>query len=230
MKPHTAYALVGIFVIARVTAGAGYKFDSPDEFLADARLWPSWHQNVQKGLEEELVLLQCVADPQNCPKFLRGARIIIERGKGLERRDQLKLVNRYVNGFRRYRRDRERVDSEVRDVQVLMQWSTLFDFLKRGGDCDDFATAKYQLLRAMGFEEKELRVLVVFNRPVREYHALLAVHFPPGQSSLLDIDNRIYRHRPSKYKFTYALNAEGIWNHGIRVRKRNRSRSHNPRR
>ena len=226
MKLSTACALLGILVAGQTTAGAGYKFDSPDEFLADARLWPSWYQKTQKGLEEERVLLECVADQQKCQKFLRGTRIIIERGKGIERQDQLKLVNRYVNSFRRYRRDRERVDSEVRDVKVLMQWSTLFEFLQRGGDCDDFATAKYQLLRAMGFEEKELRVVVVFHRPVREYHALLAVNFPPKKSSLLDIDNRIYRHRPNKYKFIYALNAEGIWNHAVRVRKRSLSRRH----
>ena len=204
----------------QVQAATNYRFDDDEDFIAEAESWPAWHNVVQKGLQEERELLECVADESVCPAFLKGARVVVERGRTLDRRNQLKLVNRFVNRHKRTRRDRQRAVSEISGETVVVQWSTLFEFLRVGGDCDDFATAKYQLLRAMGFKEDELRVVVVWFRDRREYHALVAVNHPPTSSSLLDIDNRIYRHRPHQYRFIYAVNANGIWNHGVKVRKR----------
>ena len=58
--------------------------------------------------------------------------------------DQLAAVNDYVNRVR-YRDDR--VNWGLRDY-----WAAPREFFARGGDCEDFAIAKYLSLRALGFQ------------------------------------------------------------------------------
>src|ERR1700761_4825504 len=40
-------------------------------------------------------------------------------------------------------------------------WETPFEFMSRNGQCEDYAIAKFMLLRALGFANDDLRVLVV---------------------------------------------------------------------
>jgi predicted transglutaminase-like cysteine proteinase len=56
-------------------------------------------------------------------------------------------------------------------------WATAFEFLKKSGDCEDFAIAKYMLLKAAGFSPDDMRVLQV---SAKNYggigHAILVVY------------------------------------------------------
>ena len=204
-----------LLLLCSFSALAGYRFDDAESFLADASALPAWDHALQRHADERSVLKECLANEEACEGRLKGLRHIIQKGAGLEPDDQLRLVNRYINK-RRYRRDRRQLSlsvAESGEARLRNQWSTLLEFLDRGGDCEDYATAKYFLLREMGHQPEDMRVVVSYDRSVRAHHAVLAIRRPDGSSWLLETDNTIRKKRQRGYRFIYAINEHGIWDH-----------------
>jgi predicted transglutaminase-like cysteine proteinase len=194
---------------------AGYRFDEPDTYLAGADAFPAWADALERHSADRPMIMECVADEQQCEGRLKGLRPVIIKGASLEPDLQLKLVNHYINK-RRYRRDRSKLSVSVAEggqSKLRNQWATLVEFLERGGDCEDYATAKYFLLRELGFKPGDMRVVVSYDRSVREHHAVLAVRRPDGSSWLLESDNTIRKSVQFGYRFIYAINEDGIWDH-----------------
>lgn len=67
--------------------------------------------------------------------------------------DQVIFAHRFFNRYRR--------DKDLRLWQRDDYWASPAEFMAMGaGDCEDFAIAKYFLLRALGFPEESLRLMV----------------------------------------------------------------------
>lgn len=191
-------------------------FDESKIPLATADELPSWAQTLHRIHEQQDELDQCVSDESRCDGRLRSVHRLLIRGSELSREQRVRLVNRYVNRFSRYRGDRRReVQVGEATVNIGQEWSTLTEFLRRGGDCEDYATAKYQLLRLFGFTAKDLRVVVIYDRREREHHAIVGVANVDSQPLLLDTDNQTFRRRPTMYEFVYALNEDHVWDYGV---------------
>lgn len=189
-----------------------YPFDDLDR-LAPAADFPPWADMMRRRALEPWSLEACLgADastgmPAACPPALRGARTVVLRGRSLMERDRLELVNRFV--------DRRRYLATANDNR----WETLASFLRRGGDCEDFALAKYFLLRAMGMPAANLRVVVAHTRGSSGNHALLAVRLADGQALLLDTDDRMHpASRSGPYRYLYSVNEDALWDHAGRDR------------
>lgn len=195
-------------------AQAAYTFDDPDAYLASASEFPAWALALERHAADRDVIDRCLADETACDGRLKSLRLVLMRGTELQHDDQLRLVNRYINK-RRYRRDRSKAAPSAAGGKSRLSnhWSTLLEFLGRGGDCEDFATAKYFLLREFGVPARDMRVVVAFDRRVREHHAVLAVRRSDGSVWLLESDNTIKRRSHAGYRFIYALNEDGIWDH-----------------
>lgn len=199
-------------------------FDGSIEPLATADALPSWSQLLERIIDQKVELDQCITDETTCEKRLRSVHRLLSRGTELTRDQRVRLVNRYINRFSRYRVDRRRdVPVGETTVQVGQEWSTLIEFLRRGGDCEDYATAKYQLLRLFGIPANELRVVVIYDRAEREHHAIVGVANFDGAIVLLDSDNQMYRRRPRLYQFVYALNEDHVWDFGVESTRLKRS-------
>ena len=204
-----------ILLLAPVTASANYDFDVPDDYLASATEWPAWAQILEQQSSDREAISRCLADESTCIGKLKSLRPILIKGAALDRDRQLKLVNRYINR-RRYRRDRRETSLSAApggEAELRNHWTTLLEFLNRGGDCEDYAVAKYFLLREFGFPAEDMRVLVTWEKSARDYHAVLAIRREDGSSWLLESDNTIVKGSHRKYRFIYALNEEGIWDH-----------------
>ena len=201
---------------ACATVDLDYKFDDDSGRFSDASLWDDWYETVQRTNDELVAIEACIEDKSKCDRDMRRIRLVVINGKKLQSAQQLDLVNRYINRMRRYNDDR-RTYKELEDSRLLVsqQWSTLMDFMQKGGDCEDFATAKYALLKLMGFDTHDLRIVVVYERRMGEYHALIAVRTDEDQVALLDIDNKIYSRRPPYYRFVYSINEHSIWDHSL---------------
>ena len=93
-------------------------------------------------------------------------------------------------------------------------WATPIEFLTRGGDCEDFAIAKYAALRALGVPEDRMRVAIVQDQKKNMPHAILIVYTEKGAMVL---DNQIKRMRSASsiahYKPIYSINREAWWLH-----------------
>lgn len=199
-------------------------FDGSIKPLATADALPSWSQLLERIIDQKVELDQCITDETTCEKRLRSVHRLLSRGTELTRDQRVRLVNRYINRFSRYRVDRRRdVPVGETTVQVGQEWSTLIEFLRRGGDCEDYATAKYQLLRLFGIPANELRVVVIYDRAEREHHAIVGVANFDGAIVLLDSDNQMYRRRPRLYQFVYALNEDHVWDFGAESTRLKRS-------
>lgn len=214
MMPGSKLATILVLLLS-VPAFAGYRFDAPESYLAEASALPAWAHALERHTSDRSVITDCLATEEACEGRLNGLRHVIQKGAMLEPDDQLKLVNRYINK-RRYRRDRRKIALSVAEggqARLRNQWSTLLEFLDRGGDCEDYATAKYFLLRELGYAAGDMRVVVSFDRKVRAHHAVLAIRRADGSSWLLESDNTIRKSRQRGYRFIYAINENGIWDH-----------------
>ncbi len=60
-------------------------------------------------------------------------------------------------------------------------WSTPVEFLKKGGDCEDFAIAKFYSLRLLGIPANRMELHIVKDVPKDQSHAVLIVDTEDGE-------------------------------------------------
>jgi len=93
-------------------------------------------------------------------------------------------------------------------------WATPVEFIARGGDCEDFAIAKYVALKALGVSESRLRLAIVHDERKNIPHAILIVYTNDGT---LILDNQIKTVRSAKsinhYKPIFSINKDAWWLH-----------------
>jgi predicted transglutaminase-like cysteine proteinase len=94
-------------------------------------------------------------------------------------------------------------------------WETPYEFLARGGQCQDYAIAKYLALRESGVPENALRFVVVHDNQAELDHAIALVDVD-GVS--LALDNQLAAVTPvellrQRYSPYYALNDQGWWSY-----------------
>lgn len=103
------------------------------------------------------------------------------------------------------------------DEELYMRndyWAFAGEFLRNGGDCEDFAIAKYRLLIDAGFDPQRLRVALVTNKETQEPHAILAARLN-GKTYILDNQRQglSVEKDLSHYQVIYSLNQIGVWRH-----------------
>lgn len=126
--------------------------------------------------------------------------------------DRIEAINRFVNA-------RVTFVDDIRQYRTADVWQTASDTLRKGrGDCEDYAIAKLQLLRAAGLAADDLYLVIAKDLVRRSDHAVLVVR--DGDRMLL-LDNMTDRmtdattaqdYRPI---LTYAA-AGKSWTHGYR--------------
>lgn len=93
-------------------------------------------------------------------------------------------------------------------------WETPIEFLTYGGDCEDFAIAKYVSLRALGVPDRMMRIAIVKDIQKGIPHAILIVYTEDGPMVL---DNQIKRMTAATsiehYKPIYSINRTAWWLH-----------------
>jgi len=93
-------------------------------------------------------------------------------------------------------------------------WETPIEFLTRGGDCEDFAIAKYASLRALGVPEHLMRIAIVKDMQKGIPHAILIVYTDQGPMIL---DNQIKKMARASsifhYKPIFSINRSAWWVH-----------------
>lgn len=193
---------------------------SPHKLKADA-LFGSYEfsSNSLSGLPQWLGVLgrfrelrssfeACGRDAQQCSgTVLTHWRRILDQARAIKTRgEQLKLVNASFNHWP-YKTDRI-------VYGVSEYWATPKEFIINSGDCEDYAIAKYFMLRALGIPTSSLRIVVLWDRIRGVGHAILAYY--TGNSILL-LDNLtafVISHKRFKhYVPQYSMNEEKRWAH-----------------
>jgi predicted transglutaminase-like cysteine proteinase len=104
--------------------------------------------------------------------------------------------------------------SDKRNWGQTDYWATPVEFMKRGGDCEDFAIAKYAALRTLGVPEERLRLAIVQDTQKNIPHAVLVVYTDQG-AVLLDnqIKTLVDAERAGRYRPIYSINRQAWWLH-----------------
>lgn len=126
--------------------------------------------------------------------------------QGMSMEAQVNAVNNYVNKVRYIEDSKNYGKSDY--------WATPAEFFARGGDCEDFAIAKYAMLKQLGVPENQMRIAIVQDKIKNIPHAVLIVYTAKGPMLL---DNQIKRTSEvasiDRYKPIYSINATGWWRH-----------------
>lgn len=184
-----------------------YTFETEDDFFAPAARWPAWKDTLDRHQIQREAIYECLGDEGACTARFRSLRHILLRGADLRLDQQIRLVNRYINR-QRYKEDR--VSSRTAPGN---QWETLTEFLHSGGDCEDFAVAKYFVLREFGVDAEDMRIVIGKERQRATHHAMLAIKIH-DEVWLLENDNTIHRNGNQDInRFVYAINERSIWDH-----------------
>ena len=128
---------------------------------------------------------------------------------GLET-DELVLVEEVNSFFNRY--------VFVSDLQHWGKsdyWATPIEFIASGGgDCEDFAVAKYFSLIQLGVASDKLALNYVFATPLNQSHLVLAYYPLPGREPWI-LDNIINTIKPASERSDlvpiYSFNASTLW-------------------
>jgi predicted transglutaminase-like cysteine proteinase len=126
--------------------------------------------------------------------------------KGRSQRDQIEGVNAYLNQIPYI--------EDIDNYGKTDYWATPVEFLTRGGDCEDFAIAKYASFRALGFSADQLRVAIVQDKVKNIPHAVLIVYSDAGNFVL---DNQNKSVQPitavNRYQPIFSINSTSWWLH-----------------
>lgn len=169
-------------------------------------LWQKW-RGVETDFAAELeTLARCRADDGACKPAARRLLTLIDAAKVLDGRARLDEVNRTVNGAIRYQTDAAQFGEADKWLSPLASFASGF------GDCEDYAIAKYFVLREAGFPLVDLRLVLVRDRAIRnDDHAILAARH---EDRWLILDNR---HNTltddmtlSQFTPLFAINHEGV--------------------
>jgi predicted transglutaminase-like cysteine proteinase len=120
-------------------------------------------------------------------------------------------INRYVN-------HRVRFVDDSRQYGQNDLWSAAADTLRRGkGDCEDYAIAKMQMLRAAGIADRDLYLVILKDLVRRADHAVLVVR-AGGRMLLLDNGTDVMSDTETvrDYRPVLTFNSAGTWTHGYR--------------
>lgn len=95
-------------------------------------------------------------------------------------------------------------------------WATPKEIVARGqADCEDYAIAKYALLKAVGVPEHMLRLSIVKDTKQNIPHAILVVFHDDGSKDVLD--NQIAYVKEASaithYNPLYSINSQAWWRH-----------------
>ena len=130
----------------------------------------------------------------------------LRRNQGRDLMSQLEAVNRYMN--------KVRFMPDLRNYRQNDYWATPGEFMKNGGDCEDYAIAKYMSLRALGVPDERMRIVIVMDTSKSQGHAVLVVATDAG---LMMLDNQRAQVTPAAqiahYSPVFSMNQAGWWVH-----------------
>ncbi|RYG60894.1 MAG: hypothetical protein EON60_05515 [Alphaproteobacteria bacterium] len=162
---------------------------------------PKWVDALGR-MNNENLLAKC-RDGQ-CQGKQEDWHAFVQRMRGVGRYEQMVQVHRWLNR-----------NKYIEDIDLWGRtdyWATPGEFLTLNGDCEDYSIAKYYTLKALGWSDADLRLVVLRDTVRNIAHAVLAVNYN-GENYILD--NLATEPLQDKYlrQYTpyYAVNATSRW-------------------
>lgn len=196
----------GGLTTASWAAGEPGIFDTTATRMEGLQPFTKWTEMLERHLEElGKVSGDCKSTTFNKCHYQNWQALIAGLAKA-SKKSQLKAVNDYANE-KLYVLDP--VNWGVKDY-----WATPGEFFGKNGDCEDYSILKFLTLRKLGWDNEELRIVIVRDMNLKIAHAVLGVHYKKkiyvldNQMTLVAEDRRIRHYRP-----IFSLNEKNWWRH-----------------
>ncbi len=174
-------------------------FGSIELFSKKVARFPKWTGMVQRFDDGKKPCDSSTCTTKGWKEFLADLQ-----GKDLQ--TQMKEVNRAMNAHR--------YTLDIKNWGEEDYWETPYEFLKKNGDCEDYAISKYMALKALGVPVEDMRVVALQDLNLGVGHAVLVVYV--GDDPML-LDNQISSVVPANsirhYQPVYSINETGWWLH-----------------
>lgn len=180
------------------------------EFRGKIKKLPKWSGMLQKMRAWQ----GYIDDPKTKGlKSHKSWKVLHSKLSSKSKIKQVKGVNSYFNKWP-YRLDKGNYGTSD-------YWASPPEFLRKSGDCEDFAIAKFYGLKDLGFTEQEMRVVALKDTIRNIGHAVLVVYLD-GEALVLDNQtNMVWPH--SRYKYYrpyYSVNSSYRWMHVPPMKKK----------
>jgi predicted transglutaminase-like cysteine proteinase len=181
-------------------------FGSRETFSLSTWRFPQWSDMVNRTRAELDAAQHVCAPRENRDCMPAEWRSLLDGLQGLDLRAKLERVNDAINRH-------PYVPTET-NWHRPMYWETPFEFLRYGGQCQDYAITKYNLLRQAGVPADALRMVVLRDTAIGLDHAVL-VAYVDGEALLLDnlTPAIVTTDSVDIYRPYYSINEDGWWLH-----------------
>src|SRR5215813_5301610 len=174
-------------------------FGSIELFSAKTQRFPKWLDMLDRFQDGKKL-----CESSTCTT--KGWKEFIAELQGKDEMTQLKEVNSAFNAHRYI--------LDIDNWGIEDYWATPYQFLKKNGDCEDYAIAKYFSLKALGIPVEDMRVVALQDLNLNLGHAVLVVYV--GDTPML-LDNQIASVVPANsihhYNPVFSINETGWWLH-----------------
>lgn len=158
------------------------------------RPFPKWTRVMAKHPKDEAAATDRITKWQAFLKTLEGK----------SRSEQIKAVNTKMNA--------SPYVTDIVNWGVQDYWETPLEFMRRRGDCEDYAIAKFYSLRRLGFDNKDMRIVILMDRNINTLHSVLVVK---DGDELKVLDNQISKvadaAKVHHYQPIYSVNEKSWW-------------------
>lgn len=196
--------LIGLLLASLLLApGARAARFEPDIFgsrtlhSSSLKMFPKWRGAMDRFQKE---LGGCPAATCNTKSW----QAMLEGLKGVDLKTQVKKVNSTLN---KHPYIIDPINWNLPDY-----WATPFQFLRKNGDCEDYAISKFMALRALGVPSDLMRIVVLNDLNLGLAHAILVVTV---DGTPFVLDNQIKTVVPASsihhYQPVYGVNDKGWW-------------------
>ncbi len=203
-----AFVIVGCTLGAAASDAADYPFLFGTTETRSANLVPfaKWNGVLARFFDEaKLGDNDCQATSFNACHLKEWSAFLASL-KGHDPLEQLDLFNRYMN--------EAPYITDPRNYHTKDYWATPGQFFNQDGDCEDYAIAKFMSLRALGWSNHDMRIVLLQDLNLKTPHAVL-VAYRDGTAWVLDnqimqvVTADVIRH----YRPLFSLNEDSWWLH-----------------
>jgi len=169
-------------------------------------LFPKWTTTLTRYVQEQPMETATCSPSAFNRCYLQNWKAFVDGLRGRDKMDILRSVNRFAN--------RHPYVTDPTNYGVPDYWATPIEFLNKDGDCEDYAITKFMSLKELGFDDSEMRVVVLQDLNLRAAHAVLVVYLD-GTAWLLDNQVRDVIHADAirHYRAIYSVNQTSWWLH-----------------
>jgi len=197
-----------VIVASVAAAGPPRLFESREIHSTNLAQLKQWRDVLARWQQQRANALAVCADDVRADCEPEEWADLVRELRDLPLREQLERINAAFN--------RHPYVPSFKNWGEVSHWETPFEFLHKNGQCQDYAIAKFLMLRALGVPNENLRLVVLRDTALGLEHAVAVVSVD-GEALMLD--NRIPRVVPVSqvhhYRPYYSTNETDWWLHTV---------------